>query len=421
MNEENHHRIIELFAKESFINDSKMVNTLKEASNFTDSINAHFCYYLYSFYYDISVTSDTIQLTRANNDKINYINSMANSDTGELTIGSEGSDGNYYGRGGNKKEFYSIINDLSLSPKKNPLDIGNQSDNVAFLHAMASEDENEKNAKTKFEKHLTRCFSEFLFLEKEKDALFMLGIGFHGIMDSFTPSHTGFQKYNKQSMALHAQGDVIPFRKERKKRKGDYQPEMPFFDPGQYSKEGIAAKQLNHFLKGFDSDEDINNYEYEMLKIFLIISDIKSSKTGMRYCCDENGKFCESNINSFLDIFKGEKLSKVNSILKAFQYGEETAFVYSDRAIETLRLVYCLLNNAKKEIDNYDSYKSIIDKKVKFAIELWEKEYTIMHKQLQEKHALLYTLFSQKEDYTMHSENVIGFIGEIIDRLERGE
>lgn len=421
MNEENHHRVIELFAKESFISDSKMINTLKEASNFTDSINAHFCYYLYSFYYDIAVTSDTIQLTRVNKNKTQYINSMANSDTGELTIGSDGSDGNYYGRGGNKKEFYSIINDLSLSPKKNPLDIGNQSDNVAFLHAMASEDENEEDAKTKFEKHLTRCFSEYLFLENEEDALFMLGIGFHGIMDSFTPSHTGFQKYNKQSMALHAQGDVIPFRKERKKRKGDYQPEIPYFDPGQYSKEGIFAKRLNHFLKGFDCDEDINNYVYEMLKIFLIISDIKSPKTGMRYCCDENGKFCESNINSFLDIFRGEKLSKVNSILKAFQYGEGTAFVYSGRAIETLRLVYAILNNAKKTIDNYDGYKSIIDKKVKVAIDLWEKEYNIMHGQLEEKHAMLSELFNQKNKYPMHFENVVGFIGEMINSLEREE
>jgi hypothetical protein len=126
----------------------------------------------------------------------------------------------------NQKDFFAFINGLPCNPYKiEPFDTCNQSDNVAFLHAMRDKAESIESATKKFEEHLKTCFYEYLFREDFNESLFILGIALHGITDSFTPSHCQFQSFAKQNEAYvglsplgnimgswHAPGDMVPFR-----------------------------------------------------------------------------------------------------------------------------------------------------------------------------------------------------------------
>ena len=234
MNEYNHHRIIERVASRiqqdsqdsSRHLDETKKQILKEASNFTDDcLNAKSKYFFYRNYYTIKAQSNTIRLNRVdsngygfsttNNSKQNINNSGEKLRDGSYSLGGD------WSHWTDEKEFFSAVNERRKSAHSDVFDTGNQSDNVAFLHAMGAEGETaedtgektedkDKTSRSIFESHLKKCFSEYLFLEDEEKALFVLGIAFHGIMDSFTPSHMGFQKYSEQDMGLHAQGDVIP-------------------------------------------------------------------------------------------------------------------------------------------------------------------------------------------------------------------
>ena len=198
MNEYNHHRIIDAFALRLHL-DPQIVKVLKDASTFADDIKAEFSYFFYHFYYDIKVKNSNTLIMPYVNKQYNYnqsVDSMTHCGEKELIpYGLIGWDPSF-----DEKEFFSSINERKKSNHRDFLDIGNQSDNVAFLHAMAAEGETREKAQGKFEEHLKNCFAEYLFLTNEDDALFMLGIALHGIMDSFTPSHTNFQKYTEQDM-----------------------------------------------------------------------------------------------------------------------------------------------------------------------------------------------------------------------------
>ena len=134
----------------------------------------------------------------------------------------------------------------------------------------------------------------------------MLGIAFHSIMDSFTPSHTRFQVYEDQDMALHAQGDVVPIEEN------DYEEDktsnvMMRFIPGQFNHELEITQLLAKYKKGYDDNEIVNDLEFEMLRSFLIIGRI--TKDGKELSINEINDLCWSFRQNNLS------LTKINEIL----------------------------------------------------------------------------------------------------------
>lgn len=371
MNEHNHHKIIERFSRKNGLS-KKEEDILVKASDFTDSINAEWKYFFYHFYYSIEISDNsdlnqgTIRLYRV--DENTNVSAQDMNRCGKIYMSLIGtnqialqlnSDNKFntslpYSSLTNEKEFFSTINERKKSPKSKLFDIGNQSDNVAFLHAMRSEGEGKEAAKTQFKEHLKRCFSEYLFLGNEKAALFMLGIAMHGIMDSFTPSHTLFQNYDEQDMAKHAQGDVIPFPED-----------VLNFVPGQFDREGVGAKLLNRFKKGFNANDKLNETELTMLRIFLRIGDIQGDESG--------GLFEGLNYPS---------RTEVNLRLNKHKYGPK-AFIYLNYTLKTLCEVYKELSGFRHpqetcEDDEYTRYKkskSDAESIVIKACEIWENEY----------------------------------------------
>lgn len=394
MNEYNHHRIINRFVVSNNKNNISMPSNIRQifedASDFTDSINAEGKYFFYHFYYDIDIDGNVIRLSR-NDEHYNLNHSKYSMDCcGEFV----GYDYNLryimpFNSKTDEKEFFSFINDRPKSRKLEIADIGNQSDNVAFLHAMgsiiteidgASIGEGTSNSKKIFIEHLKKCFAEYLFIDDEDQALFILGIAMHGIMDSFTPSHMNFQYYTKQDMALHAQGDVIPIRTvtivERKanpwdiytnETKIDYEleDEAVGFVPGQYDKDSFVAQVLFKLKKGYDDNSYINDIEFEMLKIFLDISKLQNVST-----------------NSLLMDLKNKKLDEIKTVLSQYKYGDE-AYIYGECAIKAMTDVYTYLSEKRNSIQkNYSRYKENILKQnkqvnttIEEAVKIWEDIY----------------------------------------------
>lgn len=242
----------------------------------------------------------------------------------------------------------------------------NQSNCVAFLHAMGAQTKhngfNENNPRRSFEDHLKKCFAEYLYLKNDSEALFMLGIALHGIMDSFTPSHTGFQVYGDQDMGLHAQGDVIPIWDSK-------EPKLMEFIPGQYNNETkTIMKDLARLKKGYDDDDFLNNREYEMLRSFLIISKVAYKKNSTELDINEINELCSH--------FKSHhvSLSKINKVLsEGFTYGE-SAYEYSIMAVQVLNKIYNILYTKRKEIEDFNSYKAAKSCCVE-AVNVWRDEY----------------------------------------------
>ena len=277
MNEHNHHRIIERFALNCGL-DPSIKKIFIEASDFTDSIWAKSEYFFYRNYYSIKTEAHTIRLNRVSSNGYVFSNKSKHNinNSGEKLLNGAYSLGDDWSHWTDEKEFFSAVNGRSKSDHFDEIDTGNQSDNVAFLHAMGAVGEtsgDEGNSRSIFKDHLKTCFAEYLFFENEKNALSMLGIAFHGIMDSFTPSHMSFQKYTEQDMGLHAQGDVIPIMgkfKDGKLLEGNISELEPIeFDPGQYSKEGIANRLFIRSYKYYDGDGILNPVEFKMLRNFF--------------------------------------------------------------------------------------------------------------------------------------------------------
>ena len=381
MNEYNHHRIIDRFSSGRLSDEEQKL--LENASDFTDSINAEWKYYFYHFYYDIeikdnsAVNEGTITLSRVDEDQNVSAQSMrrcGNIDLSQvrpkdkalkeiripILIGSHDRETKVgekiyyntslpYDSAFHEKEFFSMINNREKSPKMNAVDIGNQSDNVAFLHAMSSKGETPLLAKGVFKEHLKKCFLEYLFLEDEGLANFMLGIALHGIMDSFTPSHTAFQNYEQQDMAKHAQGDVIPFP-------GD----VLEFVPGQIDKDTFGAKLLDRYIKGFNDDESLNVIEYKMLYIYMSVFDISRGKA----------------LEELWESLKGKKRSQINQLLCGYKPGPK-AYIYLNRALSTMCRVYVCLHGFRKNIaGDYERYKNESSAIVQEACNIWDDEFT---------------------------------------------
>lgn len=399
MNEYNHHRIIKRFV---FDNQGKNLpqnieDVFVKASNFTDSINAELKYYFYHFYYDIEVGEDnTIELLRV--DEKNNLSAQSMKHCGNYINQVECE--MPFSPQKDEKEFFSFINDRPRSPRHKLFDMGNQSDNVAFLHAMGAEleyglSEKPRLSQVIFEEHLKKCFAEYLFLEDESKALFMLGIAMHGIMDSFTPSHMGFQHYTKQDMALHAQGDVIPIRnisvvesekhelKAAEQTKIEYQhsQEEVDFVPGQYDREkSRGARLLADIKKNYNNDDYLNDIEYEMLKIYLYISRLKNSRTSeVIEGYDAVTKKWKS--------FKGLKLSQINNELSQYEY-DETAYIFSDTAVKAMTEVMDVLAKVRKQCEEeqqkYQFYKENKEATIEKAVTCWRKLYNSINGQREE-------------------------------------
>ena len=406
------------------LNSSKK-ETLIKASDFTDfaitiTNNAKSQYYYYRNYYKIGIRGSTIRLDRVKNNGYGLINTN-NSIQSMKNAGEKSSGGPLdWDPDNDEKEFFSAVNGRKKSSHFDLLDVANQSDNVSFLHAMGAAGEDKTKSRDEFEKHLKKCFAEYLFLKNEDDALFMLGIAMHGIMDSFTPSHTGFQKYSEQSMALHAQGDVIPIKGEFDKDGRliglPNSEETVSFIPGQYDKDNAGAQKLDKYIKGFDDDDrkiikgfdddgSIHDFEYEMLRIFLIISDI-TSKDGDRVTIGKNDFPDKVKTLSFMnENLKGKTLEEINLFLKNYKYGE-SAYVYSETAINVLIKIYESLSYGRSHrIKSYEDYKGKNRKneEVDIAIKIWSDKYDELHnndEHFKAKHELLQGLFCQQKDYT---------------------
>ena len=397
MNEHNHHRIIERFVFDN--RDKNLPQNIEDvfvkASDFTDAceVTTQGRYYLYHFYYDIQITeNNTITLSRIDENTNKYEENMRHS--GDY-IGNV-----YTGSYLSPKEFFSLINDRPEPSGIVEDNIDNQCDNVAFLHAMGAElgygvSEKPRLSQVIFEDHLRKCFAEYLFLEDESEALFMLGIAMHGIMDSFTPSHMGFQHYTKQDMALHAQGDVIPIRnisvvesekhelKAAEQTKIEYQhsQEEVDFVPGQYDREkSRGARLLADIKKNYNNDDYLNDIEYEMLKIYLYISRLKNSRTSeVIEGYDAVTKKWKS--------FKGLKLSQINNELSQYEY-DETAYIFSDTAVKAMTEVMDVLAKVRKQCEEeqqkYQFYKENKEATIEKALTCWRKLYNSINGQREE-------------------------------------
>lgn len=421
MNEYNHHRVIERFV---FDNRNKNLpqniqDVFEKASDFTDSINAEWKCFLYHFYYDIDVREDnTIMLSRVD-EKTNRSSSSMSVCGDFVTYIQPATYQMPFSSLTDEKEFFSFINDRPRSPRHDILDTGNQSDNVAFLHAMGAElgkirggtiSENPQLSQAVFEKHLKKCFAEYLFLEDDDKALFMLGIAMHGIMDSFTPSHMGFQHYTKQDMALHAQGDVIPVRnitiKESEKNKWDnseqtkfeYQPtsEEVEFVPGQCDKDGTVARLFSNVIKNLNDNDYLNDIEYEMLKIFLHISKLHP----------KNRPAIE-DVDSFWKTFKNDSLHQIKEVLKHYEYSDE-AYVFSDKAIKTMTEIYDYLskqrnNYIRKKYQNYKNCKATV---LNEAVGKWRKQYDSLETE-RTSHLHLGLYSKEKGEKLRESANIV--------------
>lgn len=360
MNEYNHHRIIDVVASGLHLN-RQTIKTLKDASTFADDIKAEFSYFFYHFYYDLRLKdSNTLVLSNVNK-HYNYNQSVASMNhCGEKEASLYIL--NNWDPSFDEKEFFSSINGRKRSDHGDFLDIGNQSDNVAFLHAMAAKEESVETAQEKFEEHLKNCFSEYLFLTNEEDALFMLGIALHGIMDSFTPSHTNFQKYTEQDMALHAQGDVIRILDGKDKFE---------FDPGQFDEEKwyvqFGFKEI--IAKGYDSNNYINPIEYEMLRIFLVLSNITYKSTGK--------ELDETEIDKLWKSLHNKTKNEINKVLNDNYYSGLKASIFSEAAIFVLKEIYTYLckerENCKK--GRYVYYKEKVDSIITTALNIWKGIY----------------------------------------------
>lgn len=380
MNEYNHHRIIDAFALRLHL-DPQIVKVLKDASTFADDIKAEFSYFFYHFYYDIKVKNSNTLIMPYVNKQYNYnqsVDSMTHCGEKELIpYGLIGWDPSF-----DEKEFFSSINERKKSNHRDFLDIGNQSDNVAFLHAMAAEGETREKAQGKFEEHLKNCFAEYLFLTNEDDALFMLGIALHGIMDSFTPSHTNFQKYTEQDMALHAQGDVIRILDAKDKFE---------FDPGQFKEEKwyvqLGYKEI--IEKGYDSDNYINPIEYEMLRIFLMTSNITYNSSGK--------ELNKTEIDQLWESLRGKSKSQINKIIKEKYHSGLNACIFSEAAIYVLKEVYKYLSKEREicKKEGYDYYMKK-DTIIINALNIWKDIYE------GEKH--LYGKYNVHKQIVNHTE-----------------
>lgn len=402
MNTHNHHKVIDKVS-EKLKNNLFDVDILQKASDFTDDfcddsewesikkglsalqINQERFYYFH-FYYDLKVDKGnvgkgTISLFRRNeNNTYNQIEeSMSQCDYDKIRfekpLYKDPEDRSPLETPKNYKKFFTYINGRENFLSSSIFDSSNQSDCVAFLHAMGAK--NDSQPEIEFENHLRKCFTEFLFLEDENDALFILGIALHGIMDSFTPSHMGFQKYTEQDMAKHAQGDVIVFDDDNEVT----------FDPGQYTADGKASNgktKMASFFKGYDSGDHISDKEFNMFKIFVEIGDLIKNETINGIL---NGNIDLTRIGKYnyktdrLDI-EPRSLKVLNDEVikpKQIRYGKN-AYVYSKAAIKACTEVFQKLSNAKQEIGkNYEKYKTMKNDTdnsiINSAINSWKQIY----------------------------------------------
>ncbi len=420
MNAYNHHRIIEEVNKKLFeeaSNDeslkpvfnmySQNISTLESASDYTDdfandwewkgvSDNVNHtiggikkiqgldpeAFFYYHFYYDIELfdkeqkNKGTIQLIRSNRNDKRYKRTFMNCDLGSNRFIKK-----------KYKSFFSSINKRADWIKDDYSDLSNQSDCVAFLHAMGAEikkdgftiGETEEGAKRVFAEHLKKCFAEYLYLTDDAEAMFMLGIALHSIMDSFTPSHMGFQHYAAQDMALHAQGDVVVFVNDK-----------PNYDPGQYSLDAAAShgktRIVDYWVKHFDSNNELKGKEFvnrygsnqqkNMFRIFVELGDFEKDEDILMLL---NGKKQTVQIYTHgagyhdMTVNAQQSRESLNSILSLKKYGKR-ACIYSNAAIKVCEEVFKILSITRLTINDYEEYKkskNIIDD----AFSIWEKQY----------------------------------------------
>lgn len=368
MNRVGHHNIILKFTSNNKIVEKGKI--LMDASDFTDSVT-HYFYYNYNYKMRVNGNDNVITLERVVSENCQYL----------LNIQPLA-----YSYPQNYKDIFAAINGRDKSTIVDEF-LGNQDDNVSFLHAMGAKNEDkEMMSKKIFKLHLERCFSEYLFLKDDDEALFMLGIAFHGIMDSFTSSHTDFQKYSEQNMAFHAQGDVIPIE--------GIDTEL-FFDPGQIGNDKTPGGEwfAGVFFKGFDKDNILNPFENVMLLLYLYLGNIRSKvdKRTLSY----------NDIEVLVEKLSMKTIKEINNFLKEnYEYGDD-AYIFSRYAIESLTEIWNELSSLREKSKDYAHFKDVVrvekevreDKdiavsKVKEVVEKWEKKYNIFIEKLSEDNKL---------------------------------
>lgn len=392
MNEHNHHKIIEKFTKDKSIPGIDITHILEEASDFSDDfrgiLKTEFAidpigvlidspidtlhvvitdesqFYYYHFFYNIEIEVDKNDLGKG---KIILKRHKKDDPAKKPEKDDLGKNAEKYID--NLKLYYTAVNDREDYFLTGFAEGSNQSNCVAFLHAMGAKTKHEKfnenNPRRTFEEHLKKCFGEYLYLKDEKEALFMLGIALHGIMDSFTPSHAGFQVYGDQDMALHAQGDVLPIKDKKDKDDGEL---CLSFIPGQYNEETKIIMKALAWKKGYNDNEFLNDREYEMLRCFLIISKVAYKKNNKELDIYEIKNLCDYFQNCLVP------LSKINKVLsEGYTYGK-SAFDHSTIALQALENVYSILSTKRKEIRDFGGYKAA-KSCCQNAVNAWRDEY----------------------------------------------
>lgn len=389
MNEFNHTNIIKELPKAS-LRKSKikeglitlpdaLISVFKTASDFTDSVyslpnkDLPSNYFFFHFYYNVTASGSQISLTRVDENSRSSVSDMQKCDYSYWKFDSKTKE----------KKFFAAINGRK---KPGLLDLGNQGDEVSFLHAMA-EEEITRDPLADFKDHLGKCFKEYLFLTDSNRADFMLGIAFHGIMDSFTPSHMGFQQYALQDMGLHAQGDVIPIIGQK-----TYSAPI-VFDPGQYLKESSGKQKIYMGIKHYGicyirETLPLNPTEFKMLKIFIIIGDLVFKDS----FSDKGAYIGRLNfelLGNFMKMkFWGKNIKQVNAELSrkytapdgtqhyCYSYGPRS-YVFSACAIEAIVDIYSELSALKKKVTTYEQYKKeVTQENIDRIINIWQDYYS---------------------------------------------
>ena len=424
------------------------LKTNKDVSELYFEITDEKQFYYYHFYYEIHLEEGQSNKGKITLKRITEDDDCAKSSFSKCILGDKEEE---YAK--NMKLFFTAINNREAYYLSGIGEGSNQSNCVAFLHAMSAQLASpmkpildnltklgvvgsiihpqlipaylasyavlsntvlkdkivpEANPKKTFKEHLMACFSEYLFIENEQKALFMLGIALHGIMDSFTPSHTSFQLYTEQNMALHAQGDVLPID-DNECEKDDNGNNTLHFVPGQYNHDTEIMKLLAKFKKGYDDDDFMNDLEYEMLRSFMIISHI-AYKATEEELSNEEEELSIIEIDKLCLFFKENHMSltNINTVLsEGFTYGKN-AYELSNLAISCLTEVYTTLFNCRNSITTYQNYKDA-KRCCSEAIKKWENDYNSVGSILPKRHL---NKFKRKA-------MPFGIMNDLVDRVTR--
>ncbi len=99
--------------------------------------------------------------------------------------------------------YLKVLKDASIKADKD------HSIDGSYKHAMRAPYETVEEAKESYDNFLNEKIQKFANTKDYAKALRELGLGMHAIMDSWAPSHTGFQVWNGIGMSLNSPFNIV--------------------------------------------------------------------------------------------------------------------------------------------------------------------------------------------------------------------